>query len=160
MDWEDRFKIQIEVLTDKITKDYRKLLSIEPHALSSLFERLCRLLDKHGEKEISEMLYYISELESKYGLDAVKTALKRELHLRERPVRKGGRPSVVKEYMSKIDAIINSHKNEMIIEVRIKSLLEEVKRKYSKATYYKIKKYAMERYRYAITTLLYSHRIR
>ena len=104
-------------------------------------------------KDILHVLFIVKEHIEKYGVKSVEYALRREESLRSnynRAWKKGGRRSIVKEKMREIDAILDGlHDNSLVpLEKReeyrrelIKQLLNDVKEKHSRATYYKVKKY-------------------
>ena len=101
--------------------------------------------NKDKARDLSHALFLLDELYKNHGLDAVITALRREINLRERSFRRGGRPNIVKKYMRIIDRIFTTFHDKEVIEMRIDDLLDEVKMFHSKATYYKVKKYARKK---------------
>jgi len=119
------------------------------YRLNRMREEAERIKDVDEARNLLYSLYTFDELYRKYGVRAVWTALQREKNLRERKNRKGGRPSIIEEYKREIDRAIESYKggwrDASWVRSEIQEILEWVRRRYSKATYFKIKKYAKEK---------------
>lgn len=163
---DETFTIRLDDEKDKRIAPFLKIVYYEARLRDDVLDKgdeliwegvikqLLQIVEKIGWEKADNILFLVSTLLRDHGIKAVETALQRELHLRERTARYGGRPSVVKEFRQKIDSICEGyHDNPLLSPIenlkkrieQIKLLLDDVKRGHSIATYYRVREYALEK---------------